>query len=758
MSDFSNSVEVVEGISEKEWISISNKVSGITKESISVSDDVFIEQGYTCLTPNTSHEGNKLWVKPENWTKLLQSVKSIKNIQNKNNEIKSWKDALMNTQNLISIKEKDKNFEFEFKRNWVLKMSGISFVIKSSFVISEEEKNITKWIKKYSKTHENKSLEEFINFLSPDEKWDEILSLWFEKIEKRWNAIIFHVPEGQRDQWYSWVKKVWGSIVWNKEPTEIIKKMELSLDNIQQTYEKNKENLKKRIEILNTENLLNFDHFEDHFFSARARKREIVFFMGPPNTGKTYNSFNKLSEAKNGAYLSPLRLLALEGHETLLDRGVLNDLVTGEERKYSKGSTHVASTIEMANFSRPVDVTIIDEIQLLRDKDRGWAFTHAFIGAPTRELVLTGSKEAIPYLNNINAYLGENMVINELKSDRKLVIEKSLGQNFKILREGDALIAFSRKEVLSWKEGLERKGYTVSAIYGHLSPEVRREEARKFREGETQLLVSTDAIGLGLNLPIKRIIFTSIEKFDGIIDRVLKPSEAWQIANRAGRKGWVESGSVTTWFSEDEDTLRMLLNTEDETPKDFKWWVQPLPEQVELWNKKMGGSLSQILEVFSNKLLQGHKVFKPCSMETAISRAEKMKYLKLPIADMYSYATAPVDKEDLESEMKLLEWAYIHSNGKKIKWSDVKYLWVEKGSYHSKGEALLDIEKKVRLLTVYRWLTLRFPDIYYGNKEAMIEHAYLNTRIEKYLIEIVKRKEAIGKGKGMYIDKRSTFA
>lgn len=140
MSDFSNSVEVVEGISEKEWISISNKVSGITKESISVSDDVFIEQGYTCLTPNTSHEGNKLWVKPENWTKLLQSVKSIKNIQNKNNEIKSWKDALMNTQNLISIKEKDKNFEFEFKRNWVLKMSGISFVIKSSFVISEEEK------------------------------------------------------------------------------------------------------------------------------------------------------------------------------------------------------------------------------------------------------------------------------------------------------------------------------------------------------------------------------------------------------------------------------------------------------------------------------------------------------------------------------------------------------------------------------------------------------------------------------------------
>lgn len=758
MSEFSSSNSVIEGISESEWISISDKVSGITKESIKNNDDIFIQQGYTCLTPNISHEGQKLWVKPENWNKVLQSLKSIKTNENKSNEIKNWKSSLINLNKVVSIKEKDRLFEFEFKRNWVLKMSGINFVIKSIFIIQEEEKNVTKWIKKYSKTGTNSSLNEFIDFLSPDEKWEQLVSLWFEKIETRWNAIVFHIPEGQRDQWYSWVKKIWASITWNKDPNEIIKKMELSLDNIQQAYEKNKEKMKKRIEILNTENLLNFDHFEDHFFSARAQKRDIVFFMGPPNTGKTYNSFNELSSAKNGAYWSPLRLLALEGHETLLDRGILNDLVTGEERKYSKGSTHLASTIEMANLSNPVDVAIIDEIQLLRDKDRGWAFTHAFIGAPTKKLILTGSKEAIPFLNNMNNYLGEDMIINELKSDRKLIIEKSIGQNFKNLKEGDALIAFSRKDVLSWKEGLERKGFSVSVIYGHLSPEVRREEARKFREGETQLLVATDAIGLGLNLPIKRVIFTTIEKFDGIIDRVLKPSEAWQIANRAGRKGWVESGSVTTWLSEEEDTLRMLLNTEDETPKDFKWWVQPLPDQVELWNKKIGGSLSQILEVFANKLLQGHKVFKPCSMETAISRSEKMKYLKLPIADLYSYATAPVDKEDLESEMKLLEWAYIHSNGKKIKWSDVKDLWIEKSNYHSKGEALLDIEKKVRLLTVYRWLTLRFPDIYYGNKEAMLEHAYLNTRIEKYLIEIVKRREAIGKGKGMYIDKRSTFA
>lgn len=258
-------------------------------------------------------------------------------------------------------------------------------------------------------------------------------------------------------------------------------------------------------------------------------------------------------------------------------------------------------------------------------------------------------------------------------------------------------------------------------------------------------------------MPIKRVIFTTLSKFDGTIDRILLPSEAWQIANRAGRKGWVENGSVTTWFSEHEDTLIMLMNSKDETPKDFKWWVQPLPEQIELWNKKIGGTLPQILEVFSNKLLQGHPVFKACAMDAAIARADKIKHFKLRIDDLYSYATAPVDKEDLESEMKLIEWAYMHSNGKKIKWSDVKHLWREKISYHSKAEALLDVEKKVRLLTVYRWLTLRFPDIYYGNKEAVEEHFYLNMRIEKYLLEIVKKKENDGKGKGMYREYKNTF-
>ena len=61
------------------------------------------------------------------------------------------------------------------------------------------------------------------------------------------------------------------------------------------------------------------------------------------------------------------------------------------------------------------------------------------------------------------------------------------------------------------------RGHRVATIYGALSPEVRRAEAARFRAGEADVLVTTDAIGMGLNLgPLKRIVFSAVRKWDGI--------------------------------------------------------------------------------------------------------------------------------------------------------------------------------------------------------------------------------------------------
>ena len=114
------------------------------------------------------------------------------------------------------------------------------------------------------------------------------------------------------------------------------------------------------------------------------------------------------------------------------------------------------------------------------------------------------------------------------------------------VQEKDALDVFSKRSVHACAAELQKIGVRCSIIYGDLPYDVRYEEARKFREGETQAVVATDAIGMGLNLPIRRICFLETEKFDGIERRPLKPGEIQQIAGRAGRYGMFDEGYCTS--------------------------------------------------------------------------------------------------------------------------------------------------------------------------------------------------------------------
>ena len=248
---------------------------------------------------------------------------------------------------------------------------------------------------------------------------------------------------------------------------------------------------------------------------ARSLNRKLEFYVGPTNSGKTYNAMQKLKEANSGLYLAPLRLLALEGYEDLKASNIQASLITGEEQMLNEDAAHVCSTIEMIDFDLDVDVAVIDEVQMLDDADRGWAWVNAIIGCPAKKIIMTGSVNALDAVKRIATYLDEDLEIvkhqrkNELKVLPKWTpLEK--------LEDGTALIAFSRRDVLQLKQKLQKK-YTVSVIYGNLSPEVRRDEAQRFREKKSQILIATDAIAMGLNLPIKTILFTIIKQSEHIV-------------------------------------------------------------------------------------------------------------------------------------------------------------------------------------------------------------------------------------------------
>jgi len=282
---------------------------------------------------------------------------------------------------------------------------------------------------------------------------------------------------------------------------------------------------------------------KDEYREARFIKRKFYIHLGDTNTGKTYNAIERLKSAKCGIYLSPLRILALENYERLNKEGVVCDLLTGEEEITTLGATHTSCTVEKLNIKKDYEIAVIDEIQMIGDSQRGDAWTRAVLGIRCKEIHLCGALNAKDVLIKILEDCREEYELIEYKRQIPLEIEhKSF--SYKDAEPGDAIVVFSKKRVLEIAETYSKEGVKASIIYGDLPPEVRRKQYEQFINKESKLLITTDAIGMGVNLPIKRIIFLATKKFDGEEIRDLTSQEVKQIAGRAGRKGIYEVGYV----------------------------------------------------------------------------------------------------------------------------------------------------------------------------------------------------------------------
>ena len=282
---------------------------------------------------------------------------------------------------------------------------------------------------------------------------------------------------------------------------------------------------------------------KDEYPEARAMKRRFILHIGGTNTGKTYAGFQRLLQAETGVYLAPLRLLALEAQEILLDAHVPCSLTTGEEEDTRPGDTHVAATAEKLDLAARYEVAVIDECQMIADRERGYAWTRAILGVLAPEIHLCAAPEARDLLVRIIRSCGDDYeIVHHQRKTPLICMDRQI--DYDALRPGDALITFSKVGVLSIAEDLRRRGREPAIIYGALPYSTRRKQMEGFLNGDMQYVVSTDAIGMGLNLPIRRVIFMDTEKFDGHERRPLKPAEIQQIAGRAGRFGMYDKGYV----------------------------------------------------------------------------------------------------------------------------------------------------------------------------------------------------------------------
>ncbi len=294
---------------------------------------------------------------------------------------------------------------------------------------------------------------------------------------------------------------------------------------------------------------------KDEYPMARKMKRKFFLHLGETNTGKTYNALQRLKNSGSGVYLSPLRILALENYERLNSEGVPCNLLTGEEEIKVEGAEHSSCTVEKADIQKHYEVAVIDEVQLISDPQRGDAWTRAVLGLCCPEIHLCGALTAKEQLIKMIEDCGDDI---EIKEYSRLVPLRTEKARVKLpdVRPGDALVAFSRKAVLSLSNYFSARGIGNSVIYGDLPPEVRRLQYDAFITGKSPILVSTDAIGMGVNLPIRRIVFTEIRKFDGEDFRLLSSQEVKQIAGRAGRIGIYDVGYVACM----EDDIHFIEN------------------------------------------------------------------------------------------------------------------------------------------------------------------------------------------------------
>uniref|UniRef100_A0A669Q3Q9 ATP-dependent RNA helicase SUPV3L1, mitochondrial n=1 Tax=Phasianus colchicus TaxID=9054 RepID=A0A669Q3Q9_PHACC len=473
---------------------------------------------------------------------------------------------------------------------------------------------------------------------------------------------------------------------------------------------------------------------------ARAIQRKIIFHAGPTNSGKTYHAIQRFLTAKSGIYCGPLKLLAHEIFQKSNAANVPCDLVTGEERVYAtedaRQASHIACTIEMCSTNTPYEVAVIDEIQMIRDPARGWAWTRALLGLCAEEIHVCGESAAIDLVTELMYTTGEEVEVRNYKRLTPLTVLDYALESLDNLQPGDCIVCFSKNDIYSVSRQIEARGLECAVIYGSLPPGTKLEQAKKFNDPNDpcKILVATDAIGMGLNLCIKRIIFNSIvkptvnEKGEKEIDSITT-SQALQIAGRAGRFGSsFKQGEVTTMHRDDLLQLKEILS--ESVPPVKAAGLHPTPEQIEMFAYHLpDATLSNLIDIFVS-LSQVDGLYFVCNIDDFKFLADMIQHIPLNLRSRYVFCTAPLNRKEPFVCTTLLKFARQFSRNEPLTfdWLCRHTKWPLAPPKNIKE--LVHLEAVHDVFDLYLWLSYRFMD--------MFPDAALVRDIQKKLDDIIQ--------------------
>ncbi|KAF2032746.1 P-loop containing nucleoside triphosphate hydrolase protein [Setomelanomma holmii] len=512
--------------------------------------------------------------------------------------------------------------------------------------------------------------------------------------------------------------------------------------------------------------------------ATRQIPRTVHLHVGPTNSGKTYHALKRLEEAETGIYLGPLRLLAHEVYTRLNAKGKTCALVTGEEQRMPDGekAKMFSCTVEMAPLNARFEVAVIDEIQMINHRERGWAWTQAFMGLQANEIHLCGEARTVPLMRELCALVGDEVHIHEYERLTPLQVEsKSLKGKLANLQKGDCIVAFTVLGIHALRREVEKKtGRKCAIVYGSLPPETRAQQARLFNDPDNDydFLVASDAIGMGLNLAIKRIIFESTIKNNGVTYVPLQVSEVKQIAGRAGRYKTAHQavsddspksiadvavdpaiglddapepkapeqqivGWVTTLDQIDHEYLKSSMKREPEPIKTAGLFPPSLIVE-RFANYFPPGTPFSYIMLRLHEISEIHPRFHLCGLKDQLAIADCIHTVKnLGVQDRIMICAAPINMRDHGEREFLRSLAECIADGKSGNLLDLEKLPLSVMDKEPSGDRayLYSLEQLHKMLVCYLWLSYRFPNHFTTRSLANYTKKLVEDQIEKTLTE-----------------------
>jgi superfamily II RNA helicase len=365
-----------------------------------------------------------------------------------------------------------------------------------------------------------------------------------------------------------------------------------------------------------------------------------VILATPTGSGKslvaTGAHFAALAQGRRSVYTAPIKALVSEKFFTLCGIfGAENvGMMTGDAAVNPEAPIICCTAEVLANRALregadlDVGLVVMDEFHFYSEPDRGWAWQVPLLELTRAQFLLmsatlgdvsffredltrrtgrptawvTSAERPVP-LTFYYAMTPLHETLEELLATDQAPVYVVGFTQAAALERAQALMSINvctraEKDAIAEMIGRFRFssgfGKTLSRLVRHgigvhhagMLPRYRRLVEQLSQAGLLKVICGTDTLGVGINVPIRTVLFTALSKFDGTRMRHLKAREFHQIAGRAGRAGFDTAGTVVVQAPDWEiDNQRALAKAGDDPKKRRKVIRKKAPEGVLTWSR-----------------------------------------------------------------------------------------------------------------------------------------------------------------------------